>query len=112
MYWRLRVPSKVFEKTPYKLWTWKKPNLKHFHVWGYPAELSAYNTYERKLDAKNISSYFINYSEKFKGYKFYCPKYCTKIVESNNAQFIENGQVGRSLEPQKVVIQEILAETL
>ena len=27
-----RVPTKVIDKTPYELWTGKKPSLKHLHI--------------------------------------------------------------------------------
>ena len=30
-----RVPSKAVPKTPYELWTSRKPSLRHLHVWGY-----------------------------------------------------------------------------
>ena len=33
-----RVPTKATSKTPYELWTGKKPILKHLHIWGCPAE--------------------------------------------------------------------------
>jgi len=33
-----RVPSKAVNKTPYELWTNKRPSLKHLHIWGCPAE--------------------------------------------------------------------------
>ena len=29
-----QVPSKSVPKTPYELWSQKKPSLRHFHVWG------------------------------------------------------------------------------
>ena len=29
-----RVPIKATAKTPYELWTDKKPSLKHLHIWG------------------------------------------------------------------------------
>jgi len=29
-----RVPSKAFQKTPFELWTGRKPNLRHLHAWG------------------------------------------------------------------------------
>ena len=28
------VPSKVVPKTPYELWTKRKPSLRHLHIWG------------------------------------------------------------------------------
>jgi hypothetical protein len=33
------------------------------HVWGYLAEAKIYNPYEKKLDFKIISGYFIGYLE-------------------------------------------------
>ena len=42
-----RVPSKSVPKTPYELWTGKRPSLGHLHVWGCPAEVRIYNPHER-----------------------------------------------------------------
>ncbi len=50
------------------------PSLKHFHVWGCPAEARPYKPNERKLDSRTMSIYFIGYSERSRGYKFYDPK--------------------------------------
>ncbi|KAG8480618.1 hypothetical protein CXB51_024788 [Gossypium anomalum] len=44
-----RVPKKAVAKTPYELWTSQKPSLKHFHIWGCPAEARPYRPYEKKL---------------------------------------------------------------
>ncbi|RVW38157.1 Retrovirus-related Pol polyprotein from transposon TNT 1-94 [Vitis vinifera] len=58
-----RVPTKAAAKTPYELWTGRKPSLKHFHIWGCPAEARPYKPHEKKLDSKTVSSYFIGYAE-------------------------------------------------
>jgi len=34
MYLLNRVPSKAVQKTPFELWTGRKPSLRHLHVWG------------------------------------------------------------------------------
>ncbi|RVX17043.1 Retrovirus-related Pol polyprotein from transposon TNT 1-94 [Vitis vinifera] len=47
-----RVPTKAAAKTPYELWTGRKPSLKHFHIWGCPAEVRPYKPHEKKLDSK------------------------------------------------------------
>ncbi|WVZ17437.1 hypothetical protein V8G54_010419 [Vigna mungo] len=73
---------------------------------GCPTEVRLYNPHEKKLDARTISGYFIDYPEKSKGYRFYCPNHSTRIVESGNARFIENGQFSGSEESQIVDIQE------
>jgi len=66
-----RVPTKADTKTPYELWIGQKPSLKHFHVWGCPAEARPYKPNEKKLDSRTVSSYFIGYSKRSRGYKFY-----------------------------------------
>ncbi|KAL6315595.1 hypothetical protein AAG906_002767 [Vitis piasezkii] len=68
-----RVPTKAAAKTPYELWTGRKPSLKHFHIWGCPAEARPYKPHEKKLDSKTVSSYFIGYAERSRGFKFYDP---------------------------------------
>jgi transposase InsO family protein len=84
-----RVPTKATDKTPYELWTGKMPSLKHLHIWGCPAEARPYRPNEKKLDARTISCYFIGYSERSRGYKFYDPT--TKaIFETGNARFFED----------------------
>jgi hypothetical protein len=102
-----RVPSKVVAKIHFELWTGRKPSLRHLHVWGCPAEARIYNPHERKLDFKNISDYFIGYPAKSKGYRFYCPTHSTKIIETGNARFLENGEISGSDKPQNAVIQEV-----
>lgn len=40
---------------------------------------------------RTTSCYFVGYPEKSKGYRFYCPNAHTRLAESNNAKFIEDG---------------------
>ena len=107
MYLLNRVPSKAVSKTPFELWTGRKPSLRHLHVWGCPAEVRVYNPQEKKLDFRTISGYFIGYPEKSKGYRFYCPNHSTRIVESGNARFIENCDISGSDQMRNVSIQEV-----
>ena len=81
-----RVPTKATAKNPYELWTGRKPSLKHFRVWGCPVEARPYRPNENKLEPRTISSYFIGYSERSKGYKFYDPK-SRNIFETGIATF-------------------------
>ena len=64
-----RVPTKATTKTPYELWTGKKPSLKHLHICGCLAEARPYRPHEKKLDSRTVSCYFIGYSKRSKGYK-------------------------------------------
>ena len=61
------VPTKAIDKTPYDIWTGKKPSLKHLHIWGCPAEARPYRPNEKKLDLRSISCYFIVYFERSRG---------------------------------------------
>jgi transposase InsO family protein len=54
-----RVPTKSANKTPYELWTGRKPSLQYFRIWGCPAEARLYRPQEKKLDEKTVSCYFI-----------------------------------------------------
>ena len=84
-----RVPTKATVKTPYELWTGKKPSLKHLHIWGCPVEARPYRPHEKKLDSRTVSFYFIRNSERSRGYKFYDP--ITKsIFETGNARFFKD----------------------
>ncbi|KAI0524826.1 hypothetical protein KFK09_004214 [Dendrobium nobile] len=107
MYLLNRVPSKAVSKTPFELWTGRKPSLNHLLVWGCPAEIKIYNSHERKLDSRTTSGFFIGYPEKSKGYRFYCPNHSTKIVETGNARFIENDEISGSIEPRNVEVKEV-----
>ena len=49
---------------------------------------------------------------KSKGYRFYCPNHSTKIVETGNARFIENGEISGSDQLQKTNIQEVRVQVL
>jgi len=62
-----RVPSKAVNKTPYELWTNKRPSLKHLHIWGCPAEARPYKPHVRKLDSRTVSCYFVGYAEHSRG---------------------------------------------
>jgi len=116
MYLLNRVPSKVVQKTHFKLWTSRKPNLRHLHVWGCQIEVRIYNPQEKKLDERTISEHFIGYLEKSKEYMFYCPTHSTRIVETKNVRFIKNGETSgseasRNMEIKEVRVQVLVAST-
>ncbi|RVW13227.1 Retrovirus-related Pol polyprotein from transposon TNT 1-94 [Vitis vinifera] len=100
-----RVPSKVIAKTPYELWTSKKPSFRHLHVWRCPAKARPYKPNEKKLDSKTVSCYFVGYSERSRGFKFYDPS-TRSFFETNNAKFIENVELSGREPLRKVVFEE------
>ncbi|XP_075101857.1 uncharacterized protein LOC142177284 [Nicotiana tabacum] len=102
-----RVSSKAVLKTPFDLWTGRKPSLRHLNVWGCPTEIRIYNPHEKKLNSRTISSFFIGYPEISKRYRFNCPNHGTRIIKTGNARFIENGEVSGSEEPCNMKIKEV-----
>ena len=84
-----RVPRKSVPKTPFELWTSRKPSLNHFWVWGCPAKVRLYNPQEKKLDPRTVRCYFIGYPDHSKGYKFYNPTHGQRIVDSLTEKFLE-----------------------
>ncbi|RVW75477.1 Retrovirus-related Pol polyprotein from transposon TNT 1-94 [Vitis vinifera] len=100
-----RVPSKVVAKTPYELWTSKKPSIRHLHVWGCPVEARPYKPNEKKLDSRTVSCYFVGYSERSRGFKFYDPL-TRSFFETGNAKFIEDVELSGRGPLRKVVFEE------
>ncbi|XP_026409391.1 uncharacterized protein LOC113304476 [Papaver somniferum] len=101
-----RVPSKAVPKTPFELWTGRKPSLHHLHVWGCPAEARLYDPDIKKLDPRTVTCRFIGYPERSKGFRFYCPARSMQIVETNNAKFLEFGD--GHLDHREMVFEEVI----
>jgi hypothetical protein len=103
-----RVSSKSVTKTPCEMWTDRKPTLNYLHVWGCPAEARIFNSSIGKLDPQTVSSHFIGYSDKSKGFRFYCPDRYIKIVETRHAVFLEDDVIRGSTVPQEIRLEEKL----
>ena len=67
------MSGKVVAKTPYELWIGKRPRIKHLHVQGCLVEAKRYRSNERKLDSRIANCYFVGYSKRSRGFKFYNP---------------------------------------
>ena len=102
-----RVPSKAIPKTPYELWVGRKSTLNYLHVWGCLAEAKNFNTQINKLDSKTISSNFIGYPKKSKGFRFCFHGQGFKIVETRHAVLLENEYFSRRIELKKLTSNEV-----
>ena len=100
-----RVPSKAVAKTLYKLWTGKKPSIRHLHVWGCLVEARPYKPNERKLDLRTVSYYFIRCSERSRGFKFYDSS-SNSFFETSNAKFIKDVEYGGNTGLNSFVFEE------
>jgi hypothetical protein len=101
-----RVLSKSVPRTPYELWTGRKPTLNYLHVWGCPAEAKLFNPSIGKLDPKTVSCHFIGYPDKSKVFRFYCPDRYIKIVETRHAVFLEDKVIRGSMVPREIRLME------
>ncbi|MGH2612511.1 MAG: DDE-type integrase/transposase/recombinase, partial [Rhabdochlamydiaceae bacterium] len=78
-------------KTPYELFTGKKPNLKHMRKFGCKVYIHNDNPNKGKLDDRGIEGIFLGYGERTKGFITYL-KNADKLVLSRNVIFIEDDQ--------------------
>jgi hypothetical protein len=101
-----RVPSKSVAKTPYEMWTGRKPTLNYLHVWGCSTEAKLFNLSIGKLDFKTVSCHFIGYPDKSKGFRFYCSDRYIKIVETRHAVFLEDEVIRGSTVPREIRLEE------
>ncbi|GJT49773.1 reverse transcriptase [Tanacetum coccineum] len=74
----------------------RAPSLLYFKIWGCPTEAKKFNPQTKKFDSRTISCYFIGNLERSKGYQFYFPNHTTRIVKTNDAEFLENGKISGS----------------
>ena len=103
-------------KTPFELWTGRKPSLNHFKVWGCPTGVKIYDLYLKKTDSRTTRCYFIRYPSHSKGYRFYCSTHGTRVVESKVEKFLKldvaegiRSQSNERVEPMDVIYLPLLA---
>ncbi|KAG8490844.1 hypothetical protein CXB51_014047 [Gossypium anomalum] len=66
-----RVPSKSVQKTPYEMWTGKRPSMSFMKIWGYEAYVKCQTS--AKLEPKSERFIFVGYLKETKGYYFFNP---------------------------------------
>ena len=82
------VPSKSVPRTPYEMWTGRKPSLNHLKIWGCPTYVLNKGS---KLDPRSELCYFIGYPKTTRGGYFYHPKE-QKVLVSTHARYLEDDQ--------------------
>ena len=58
------------------------------------------------MDSRTISCYFVRYSERTRGFKFYDPS-STSFFETGNEKFIEGVEYGGSSKLRKIFFEEV-----
>ena len=99
-----RIPSKPVEKTPYELWTGKRPGLSFLKIWGCKA-------YEKrqasdKLASKSNKCLFVGYPKETKGYYFYIPSE-NKVFVARNGVFLEREFISKRVSGSKTSLEEV-----
>ena len=81
-----RVPNKIVDVTPYKIWTNKKPYHSHMKAWGCPAYVK--RILLDKLETKSEKWLFVGYLKETMGYPFY-NSLEQKVFVSKHVVFLE-----------------------
>ncbi|UYV67412.1 hypothetical protein LAZ67_5000499 [Cordylochernes scorpioides] len=82
-----RIPSKATDKTPFELWTNRKPSLKHLKRVGCKAFAYIPKIKRNKLDSKVIEGIFLGYDDRSKGYRILHDT--DNITISRSVKFLE-----------------------
>ncbi|KAK2404463.1 secreted RxLR effector protein [Trifolium repens] len=108
------VPSKKVEKTPYEIWSGKKPHLSFMKVWG--CEVYVKRLITTKLEPKSDKCLFVGYPKETRGYYFYNPSEGKVFVARTGVflerEFISKGISGRSVELEEIQEPPIIGHTL
>jgi hypothetical protein len=88
-YLRNRCPSKSLNgKTPYEMWTGKKPNLKHLRIFGFKVFCLNRSPGKGKLACRSKEGMLVGYSEESKSYRIWIPEE-RKVEISRDVKFME-----------------------
>jgi hypothetical protein len=88
-YLRNRCPSKSLNgKTPYEMWTGKKPNLKHLRIFGSKVFCLNRSPGKGKLTCRSKEGILVGYSEESKAYRIWVPEE-RKVEISRDVKFME-----------------------
>ncbi|KAJ9535780.1 hypothetical protein OSB04_un001068 [Centaurea solstitialis] len=103
-----KVPTKSVEKTPYELWTGKKPKLSFLKIWG--CEVYVKRTTSEKLKPKSDKCFFVGYPKNTLGYYFYNPSE-NKVFVARNGEFLEEKFLSQENTRNDIDLQIVEEET-
>ncbi|WVZ94596.1 hypothetical protein U9M48_040469 [Paspalum notatum var. saurae] len=99
-----RAPSKATEKTPYEIWTGKRPSLSFLKIWGCEAYVKRLTS--DKLTPKSEKCIFVGYPRETKGYYFY-NRNENKVFVARNGVFLEKEFLSKGVSGSSVHLEEI-----
>ncbi|GAU49783.1 hypothetical protein TSUD_369070 [Trifolium subterraneum] len=92
------------EKTPYEIWSGKRPSMSYMKIWG--CEVYVKRQISTKLEAKSDKFFFVGYPKETKGYYFYNPSE-GKVVVARTRVFIEREFISKGISGRKIELEEI-----
>ena len=98
------VPSKAVEKTPYEIWTGKRPSLSYLKVWG--CEVYVKQQPNDKLSPKSLKCLFVGYPKETRGYYVYYLS-DNKVFVVRNGFFLEKDFVSKRDSGSKIDLEEV-----
>lgn len=91
VYLRNRTIASGLTKTPYELWTGRKPDVSHVRVFGSTAMTHVPKMKTAKWDKKAEKLILVGYDNNVKGYRLFDPK-SNKIITSRDVIIMEHAQ--------------------
>ena len=99
-----RTPSKAVQKTPYEIWTGKRPSLSFLNIWG--CEVYVKRQITDKLAPKFYKCIFVGYPKETKGYYFYIPSE-NKVFVARNGIFLEREFISKRNSGSRIQLEEV-----
>ena len=99
-----RVPSKSVQKTPYEIWTGKRPSLSFIKIWGCEAYVRRQTS--NKLGPKSDKCFFVGYPKETKGYYFYNPTE-QKVFIARTGVFLEREFISKRISGRRIELEEV-----
>ncbi|KAK8631738.1 hypothetical protein V6N13_028518 [Hibiscus sabdariffa] len=99
-----RVPSKSVQKTPYEIWTGKRPSMSFMKIWGCQAYVK--HQMSTKLEPKPHKCIFVGYPKETKGYYFYNPKE-NKVFVARTGVFLEKEFLSSKRDRRNIELEEV-----
>ncbi|KAK8578706.1 hypothetical protein V6N12_069050 [Hibiscus sabdariffa] len=99
-----RVPSKSVQKTPYEIWTGKRPSMSFMKIWGCQAYVK--HQMSTKLEPRSHKCIFVGYPKETKGYYFFNPKE-NKVFVARTRVFLEKEFLSSKRDRRNIELEEV-----
>lgn len=100
------VSTSLNYKTPYEIWTGRKPDISHLRVFGSTIMVHVPKQKRLKWDKKCEKCILVGYSNEVKGYRIYNPK-SNDIITSRDVVILEKIETENVVEVQKNCSDEV-----